>query len=117
MGDGAMCLSQREIETSIRTDLPVVFIVLSDNTVSPVKPDPFSSLKFQSQTGISEKKDGHKWNTRFDLIARAMGAMGERVSDPAGLKSALKRAIESEKCTVIHVDVDPVKHASLPKHE
>jgi len=113
MGDGAMCLSQREIETSIRTDLPVIFIVLSDNTISPVKPDPFSFLKFQRQTGNPEKMGEHKWNTRFDLIARAMGAMGERVSDPAGLRSALKRAIDSEKCAVIHVDVDPVKHASL----
>lgn len=42
-----------------------------------------------------------------------MGASGERVSDPAGLKSAIKRAIDSEKCAVIHVDVDPAKHASL----
>jgi acetolactate synthase-1/2/3 large subunit len=113
MGDGAMCLNQREIETSIRTDLPVIFIVLNDNTSEPVKPDPFSSLSIQKEASKAESPDEYKWNTRFDLIAQAMGAMGERVSDPAGLKTAIKRAIGSEKCSVIHVDVDPVKHQFL----
>jgi acetolactate synthase I/II/III large subunit len=113
MGDGAMCLNQREIETSIRTNLPVIFIVLNDNTLDPLKPDPFSLLNLQKETTEPEKPDQYKWNTRFDLIARAMGAMGERVSDPAGLKSAIKRAIDSGICAVIHIDVDPAKHASL----
>lgn len=113
MGDGAMCLNQREIETSIRTNLPVIFIVLCDNTHEPVKPDPFSSLNLQKETSKAKKPDGYKWNTRFDLIARAMGAMGERVSDPAGLKTAIKRAMDSGKCSVIHVDVDAAKHEAL----
>jgi len=115
MGDGAMCLGQREIETSIRLNLPVIFLVLCDNTSNSVKPDPFSFLNPEAETPNDEKPDQYQWNTRFDLIARAMGAMGERVSDPAGLKSAVKRAIGSGKCAVIHVDVDPVKHASLLK--
>jgi len=114
MGDGAMCLNQREIETSIRADLPIIFIVLCDNTLAPVKPDPFSLLNLQKEA--SQKPDQHKWNTRFDLIARAMGAMGERVSDPAGLKTALKRAIDSGKCALIHVDVDPEKYEMLPQN-
>ena len=50
-----MCLNQREIETSIRTDLPVIFIVLYDNTYEPVKPDPFSSLYIQKETSKAEK--------------------------------------------------------------
>lgn len=114
MGDGAMCLNQREIETSIRTNLPVIFIVLCDNTSEPVKPDPFSSLYIQKEASKAESLDEYKWNTRFDEIAQAMGAMGERVSDPAGLKTAIKRAMDSGKCSVIHVDVDPEKHGSLP---
>ena len=113
MGDGAMCLNQREIETSIRTNLPVIFIVLNDNTLDPLKPDPFSLLNLQKEATEPQKPDQYKWNTRFDLIARAMGASGERVSDPAGLKSAIKRAIDSGICTIIHVDVDPAKHGSL----
>ena len=113
MGDGSMCLGQREIETSIRLNLPVIFIVLCDNTSNTVKPDPFSFLKSESKGVNTEEPDQHKWNTRFDLIARAMGAMGERVSDPAGLKSAIRRAMDWGKCAVIHVDVDAAKFGSL----
>ncbi len=113
MGDGAMCLGQREIETSIRLNLPVIFMVLCDNTSVPVKPDPFSLLNSETAAPTAEKPDQHQWNTRFDLIARSMGAMGERVSDPAGLKSAIKRAMEWGKCAVIHVDVDASKLASF----
>jgi acetolactate synthase I/II/III large subunit len=113
MGDGAMCLNQREIETSIRTGLPVIFIVLNDNTFDPVKPDPFALLNLHNEASKAENPSAEKWNTRFDLIAQAMGAMGERVSDPAGLKTAIKRAMDSGKCSVIHVDVDPAKHESF----
>ena len=41
------------------------------------------------------------------------GAMGERVSDPAGLKSAIRRAMDWGKCAVIHVDVDAAKFGDL----
>jgi len=44
-----MGFHQQEIETSIRTNLPVIFIVLNDNTVTPLKPDPFSSLNLQKE--------------------------------------------------------------------
>jgi acetolactate synthase-1/2/3 large subunit len=42
-----------------------------------------------------------------------MGALGERVSDTAGLRTAIKRAIGSGKCSVIHVDVDPAKQEAI----
>jgi acetolactate synthase-1/2/3 large subunit len=113
MGDGAMCLGQREIETSIRLDLPVIFVVLCDNTAIPLKPDPSSFLNPEAKATDAKEPDPYKWNTRFDLIARSMGAMGERVSDPAGLKNAIKRSVDSGKCAVIHVDVDAAKHGSF----
>jgi len=51
----------------------------------------------------------------FDALARAMGAHGERVADPAGLAGALERSFASGRCAVIHVDVDPVKHLWAPQ--
>ncbi len=113
VGDGAMCLNQREIETSIRTELPVIFIVLCDNTLTPLRPDPGSILTSRAESAPPHEPDTYRWNTRFDLIAQAMGAMGERVSDRAGLRSAIKRAMDWGKCAVIHVDVDAAAHASL----
>jgi acetolactate synthase-1/2/3 large subunit len=44
-----------------------------------------------------------------------MGAHGERVADPKGLKGAIQRALASGKPAVIHVDVDPVKHMWAPE--
>jgi acetolactate synthase-1/2/3 large subunit len=52
--------------------------------------------------------------TRFDEVAKAMGAMGERVADPAELEGVLKRALESGRPAVIHVDVDPMAHLMAP---
>lgn len=112
MGDGAMCSNQREIETCIRTNLPVVFIVVCDDQMSEIKPAPFSFLNGQDINAWPRKQ---KWNTQFDLIAKSMGALGERVSDPAGLKTALKRAVEAEKCSVIQVNVDSKKIGMLPE--
>jgi acetolactate synthase-1/2/3 large subunit len=51
-----------------------------------------------------------EWN----IVGRAMGAFGERVSDPEGLKNALAKALESGQPAVIHCDVDPVKHMWAP---
>jgi acetolactate synthase-1/2/3 large subunit len=50
----------------------------------------------------------------FDRLAEAMGAHGERVKDPGELKPALERCLAAETASVIHVDVDPVKHMWAP---
>jgi acetolactate synthase-1/2/3 large subunit len=50
----------------------------------------------------------------WDKLARSMGAHGERVSEPAQLRSALERCLLSDQCSVIHVEVDPVKHLLAP---
>jgi acetolactate synthase-1/2/3 large subunit len=36
------------------------------------------------------------------------------VADPAQLRPALERSVRSGRCSVIHVDVDPVKHMWAP---
>ena len=50
----------------------------------------------------------------FDKLGEAMGAYGERVSDPKELEPALRRALASGRAAVLHVDVDPVKHMWAP---
>ncbi|MFW5926396.1 MAG: thiamine pyrophosphate-dependent enzyme, partial [Myxococcota bacterium] len=51
---------------------------------------------------------------RFDQVARAMGAHGERVSAPAALEPTLRRALETGGPAVVHVDVDPSAHLFPP---
>lgn len=119
IGDGAMGFHQQEIETAVRNNLPVVYIVLCDRQWGMVKINQSFALKpvktlVMKELGASETINTDLSETRFDDLARAMGAYGERVADPAGLRGALERAIASGRPAVVHVDVDPTKHMWAP---
>jgi len=51
---------------------------------------------------------------RFDELARAMGAHGERVACGSELRAAIPRCLASGRPAVVHVDVDPVAHLWVP---
>ncbi len=118
-GDGAMGFHMQEIETAVRHKLNAVFIVLVDRQWGMVKINQSFALK-PLKTLLRKSLDpGETINTdlgeiEFDKLAQAMGAHGERVSDPASLDQALARCIKLDCPSVIHVDVDPVKHMWAP---
>lgn len=120
IGDGAMGFHPQEIETAVRNRLPVVYLVLCDRQWGMVKINqsfalkPLKTLVFKT-LGPDETINADLGEIEFDLLARSMGAYGERVADPMGLKAAIQRAIASGKPAVIHVDVDPVKHLWAPE--
>jgi acetolactate synthase-1/2/3 large subunit len=119
IGDGAMGFHQQEIETAVRNRLPVIFLVLCDRQWGMVKMNQQFSLKpvktlVMKSLGPDETINADLSETRFDDLARAMGAHGERVSDPAGLAGAIDRSLASGRCSVIHIDVDPTKHMWAP---
>lgn len=116
-GDGAMGMHPQEVETAVRENLPVICVVLCDRQ--------WGMVKLTQQFGIGELRatmgiEGEGTiNTdfeeiRFDQLAAAMGALGERVADPAELEAALQRALASGRPAVIHADVDPVAHLFAP---
>ncbi len=119
IGDGAMGFNLQEIETAVRNGLKVIYLVCCDQQWGMVK--------------MTQKFAFHPWKTilrmalppdatintdlreiRFDQVAQAMGAHGERVREPDGLRPALERASASGKPAVIHVEVDPSKHLWAP---
>jgi acetolactate synthase-1/2/3 large subunit len=118
-GDGAMGFHPQEIETAIRNQLPVVYVVLCDRQWGMVKMNQQFALKplktlVMKSLGPGETIQADLGEIRFDDLARSMGAHGERASDPAGLREALHRAAAAGRCAVVHVDVDPVKHMWAP---
>ncbi len=119
IGDGAMGFHPQEVETAVRNNLNVIYIVLCDRQWGMVKMNqqfalkPVKTLVFKS-LGPDETINTDLGETAFDALGRAMGAHGERVSDPAALRGAIERSIASGRCAVIHVDVDPVKHMWAP---
>ena len=119
IGDGAMGFHPQEIETAVRNGLPVVFLVLCDKQWGMVKMNQQFALKpiktlIRKSLGPDETIKADLGEIRFDELARAMGAHGERVADPRGLKAAIERSLASGGPAVIHVDVDPVKHMWAP---
>ncbi|MDQ7054792.1 MAG: thiamine pyrophosphate-binding protein [candidate division KSB1 bacterium] len=119
IGDGAMAFHIQEIETAVRNRLPVVYLVLCDKQWGMVKMSQQMALKpvkalVKKSLGADEFINTDFQEIEFHRVAEAMGARGERVVDPAELRPALERSLAADTCTVIHVDVDPVKHMWAP---
>ncbi len=119
IGDGAMGFHPQEVETAVRNELAVIWVVLCDKQWGMVKMNQQFALNpiktiVRRSLPPDETINADLGEIEFDVLARSMGAYGERVSDPAGLKGALQRAIATGKPAVIHVDVDPVAHMWAP---
>lgn len=119
IGDGAMGFHPQEIETAVRNDLPVVYVVFCDRQWGMVKMNQQFALRplktfFLKSLPPEETINADLGEIQWDAVARAMGAHGERVSCPEDLKPALGRARDAGRCAVVHVDVDPVKHMWAP---
>lgn len=119
IGDGAMGFHPQELETAVRNDLPVIYIVFVDRQWGMVKMNQQFALKplktlVRKSLGEGETINADLSEIRFDDLARSMGAHGERVSEVADLAPALERSLDSGLPSVIHVDVDPVTHMWAP---
>lgn len=119
IGDGAMGFNQQEIETAVRNKLKVVYLVCCDKQWGMVKMNQQFALKplktlIMKSLGPSETINADFHEIQFDKLAESMGAHGERVRNLSELRPALERCLRSEVCSMIHVDVDPVKHMWAP---
>jgi acetolactate synthase-1/2/3 large subunit len=121
IGDGAMGFNMQEIETAVRHDLKVVFLVCCDRQWGMVKINQMFALQAVREMFKTALGPDHSRTINTDLgeigwdqLAEAMGAHGERVSAPADLEPALRRCLAEGRCAVIHVDVDPTAHLFAP---
>ena len=109
----------QEIETAVRNNLKVIYLVCCDKQWGMVKINQQFALKPAKTVIAKTLSPSETINTdfseiQFDKLAESMGAYGERVDSPDDLKAAIERCVASKKCAVIHVDVDPVKHMWAP---
>lgn len=119
IGDGAMGFHPQEIETAIRNDLKPIFFVICDRQWGMVKMTQQFAMKpiktmIKKELSSEETINTDLGEIQFDKLAESMGAHGEKVSSPEDLKPAIERCIKADKCAVIHVDVDHVKHMWAP---
>ncbi len=117
LGDGAMGFHIQELETALRNELPVIYLVLCDKQWGMVKLTQSIGLGMLRPVIGTEQQgtiNADFEEIAFDKVAEAMGCHGERVSDPAELEAALLRCVDSGKPAVVHVDVDPNMHLFAP---
>lgn len=122
IGDGAMGFHLQEIETAVRNNLNVVWLIACDRQWGMVKMNQqFQLAPIQAliDNKIHKKPLDESINADFseiewDKLAQSMGAFGIRVNHPKALEEAIDKALASQKPAVIHIDVDPLKHMWAP---
>lgn len=96
-GDGALAFSVMEFETAVRHNIPVVVVVANDAAFGV-------EVYYQAKWFGPDRVVGTELtNTRWDLMAQAMGAWGELVDTPDKLAPALQRAVASGKPACVNV--------------
>jgi len=107
-GDGAFGYNAMEVEACVREGLPVIAVVAVDGAWGSV------------QTGLATRYAGTPLSTftdlpatRYDKLARDLGAEGRWIDDPAELEPALDAAVASGRPTVLAVRAATVRSPAV----
>ncbi len=99
MGDGAFGLHLQELDTMARHALPIVTVVV--NNACWGMSIHGQEAVYGSEAGIVSRLA----DTDYDVVARGLGSLGERVSKLDAIGPAIRRALESAKPTCINLSV------------
>jgi thiamine pyrophosphate-dependent acetolactate synthase large subunit-like protein len=95
---GAMC-NIGELETAVRENIPVVYVVFNDQGLG-------NERAFQNEHYRGRFYAVDYNNPDFGALAKVFGAHGEHVTKPGDLEGALERALESGKPAIVDVMID-----------
>jgi acetolactate synthase-1/2/3 large subunit len=102
IGDGSFMMSNKEVGTARRYDIPVIWFVLNDGQLGMIK---------HTQKYLYDERfiatDSAPSNPDYVKFADAFGVYGERVERPADIKGALKRAFDSKLPAILDITIDP----------
>ena len=98
-GDGSFGMCLQELATAVSQNLPLLIVIFNNGVLGMVR---------QWQTMFYEKHYSHTTlnrKTDFPALARAFGAEGKKVTDPAGLHAALQK-LADDRPTVLDCQLD-----------
>ena len=95
---GAMC-NIGELETAVREQIPVVYVVFNDQGLGNERA--FQQEHYGGRIYATDYR-----NPDFGALARVFGAHGEHVTKPGELEGAIERALASGKPAVVDVMID-----------
>ena len=93
IGDGSFGFTAIEVDTAVRHGAKAVFVVVNNEAWNIERHDQVERFD-NNLVGVDLP------GCRYDLLARGLGAYGERVEDPSGLADALKRALDNAPAVV-----------------
>lgn len=99
VGDGAWGMSLHEVSTAVEENIPVIACVFNNGAWCAEKKN---QVDFYNNRFVGADIQ----NPDFAEVARSMGAVGIRVEDANELGNVIQKAIESNKPTVIDIQVD-----------
>lgn len=110
MGDGSFGFTCGELETVVRKDLPITFIVFSNAVYGWIK------------AGQKTKFDARYFSVDFNrtdhaAVASAFGVAAWRVDDPDHLTRTLKQAIDHPGPSLVDIVSQPLQEATAPVSE
>ena len=113
-GDSAFQFHISELETAVRKNLPIVFVVGCDYAWGlEVK---VYNVAFGDDAPNTEAQWGKQ--VRFDKIAEGYGAHGEYVERREDIAPAIERALASGRPAVVQVPIDPrINAVEVPAFE
>jgi acetolactate synthase-1/2/3 large subunit len=99
-GDGCFMMSSHEIITAVRLRLPIVILVF-DNGM-------FGTIRMHQERNFPERVYGTGLdNPDFVALARAHGALAQRIDSVEALVPAVLAGFEAQLPTLLHIPTDP----------
>lgn len=108
VGDGAMSMLMAELATAVKYSLPIRVFVLSNFTLG--------MIKWEQMVFLGNPEYGCELQPiDFAAVARACGATGIRLEDPAQCDDVIARALATPGPVVVDAIVDPFEPPMPPK--
>ena len=96
MGDFAAGWNGMDLETAVRYELPILFVVANNG-----------SIRRRPGRALSADDFGPDDAVRYDRLMAAFGGHAEHVESAGELRPALERAVASGRPALVHVLIDP----------
>jgi pyruvate dehydrogenase (quinone) len=108
VGDGGFTMLMGELATAVKYELPVKIVIVKNNSLG--------QIKWEQMVFLGNPEYGCELHPiDFAAFARACGANGYTVDDPAACGDALDEALAQPGPTVIEAVVDPFEPPMPPK--
>ena len=110
IGDGSALMTIQGLWTAANDNIACIFVICNNGMyrVLKVNFDVYQREILQQKESAGENLPYSDFPTPFDVagIASSMGVHGERITDPADIAPAVKRAVASGKPAVLDIVID-----------